>query len=129
MYRAVAPMLLVQNVDQALAWYRDVLGADLQYSSPQNPPFQWVSLRLDDIEIMLVQKEAAQGWYSDQVTISEMPANFIAYVYVKQLDTLYGQIKGKAPIVKEPTEQPYGVREFAIRHPFGFILVFAQILE
>ena len=29
----------------------------------------------------------------------------------------------------EPTDQPYGIREFAIQSPFGFILIFAQILE
>jgi len=26
----------------------------------------------------------------------------------------------------EPTDQPYGVREFAVQDPFGFVLIFAQ---
>jgi hypothetical protein len=29
----------------------------------------------------------------------------------------------------EPTDQEYGIREFAVRDAFGFVLVFAEILE
>ena len=127
MYQKVAQMLLVENVDEALAWYGEVFGAELHASSPQTPPFEWVSLLLADVEIMCGQKRAAQEWYSDKVTISRTPANFIAYVYVKDVNSLYEQIKDKVAVIMGPTDQPYGIREFAIQDPFGFIWVFAQI--
>jgi uncharacterized glyoxalase superfamily protein PhnB len=128
-FQKMAPMFLVENVDEAVAWYQDTLGAGLRAADPKSPPFEWASLLVGDIEIMLAQKEAAQEWYTDHVTVSETPANFIAYVYVKHADNLYAQIKGKVKIVMEPTDQWYGIREFAIRDPFGFILVFAQVTE
>jgi uncharacterized glyoxalase superfamily protein PhnB len=121
-------MLLVEDVDAGLAWYRDVLGASLRYTLPDTPPFEWVSLTLDDVEIMLSLKREAQKWYSDRVRVSEAPANFIAYIYVEDANSLCARIRGKAEIILEPTDQPYGIREFAIRDPFGFVLVFAEVI-
>jgi hypothetical protein len=40
MYRAFALMLLVDDVNKAVAWYQDILGAKLQYSMPKTPPFE-----------------------------------------------------------------------------------------
>lgn len=33
-FQRVAPMFLVENVDEAVAWYRDILEAKLQHSLP-----------------------------------------------------------------------------------------------
>lgn len=128
MYQKMAPMFLVEDVDAALRWYQEIPGARLQHSLPKNPPFEWVSLLLEDIEIMFSQKKSAQKWYSDKVSICEKPANFISYIYVKDTAYLYDQIKDKVTIVMQPKDQWYGVREFAIQDPFGFILIFAQII-
>ena len=129
MYQKVAPMLLVEDVDKTEEWYRNVLGAELQYSMPQNPPFMWVSLLLDDVEIMFGQRGEATKWYSDSVTVVEKPSNFIVYFYINNLDQLYDHIRDEVEIVMEPMDQSYGIREFVVRDPFGFILVFAEILE
>ena len=56
MYQKVAPMFLVENVDKTVEWYKDIFGAKLQASLPKEPPFEWVSLMLGDIEIMFSQK-------------------------------------------------------------------------
>lgn len=129
MYQTVALMFLVDKVDEVASWYQDILGAKLQYSMPKTPPYEWVSLLLDDIELMLAQKKAAQQWYTNKVPISEKPSNVIAYFYVKDVDALYDRIKGKVKIIMDPTDQPYSIREFAIQDAFGFILIFAQIIQ
>ncbi len=129
MFHKVAPMLLVDDVDEALSWYQSVLGAHVQYSMPQKPPFEWVSLLLNDVEIMFAQKKSAQTWYSNNVAISGAPTNCIAYIYVDSVDDLYERLKEKATIIMEPTDQWYGIREFGCMDPFGFVLLFAQIIE
>ncbi|KPL21936.1 MAG: hypothetical protein AMJ93_08435 [Anaerolineae bacterium SM23_84] len=125
MYQAVAPMLLVDDVDQAIRWYEDALGAKLQYHKPTARPLEWASLRLDDVEIMIARKQAGQSWYSDHVVVSDTPANFIAYVYVADVDSLNERVRGKAIVTLELADQPYGIREFAVQDPFGFVWVFA----
>lgn len=129
MYQKIAPMFLVANVDEAMTWYSDVLGAKLQHSLPDNPPFEWVSLLLDNTEIMIGQKQEAQKWYIDSVTISDTPSNIISYIYVDNAADLHERVKSRVRVIMEPVDQSYGIREFAVADPFGFILVFARILD
>lgn len=127
MFQTMALMFLVDKVDEAAAWYQDVLGAKLQYIMPKTAPFEWVSLLLGNIELMFSQKKAVQQWYTNKVPVSEKPANSIANFYIKDVDALYAKIKDKVKVIMKPTDQPSGIREFAIQDPFGFILIFAEI--
>lgn len=129
MYKELTPMLLVDSVDEALAWYEDVLGAKLQHRLPDEPPFEWVSILLDGVEIMIAQKESAKDWYTHAVKTSDNPSNCIIYLYVQDAHVLYQRIKDKIKVVMEPVDQYYGMREMVIQDPFGFILVFAEIIE
>ncbi len=128
MYQKVAPMLLVDDVDKAVTHYQDVFDAKLQYSLPKAPPFEWVSLLLDDVEIMFWQKDAAKMEYPDVPLTSEKPGNLIIYVYVKDIDALYERIKDKVIVLMEPKDQSYGIREFTIRDWSNLVLTFAQVM-
>jgi|GEM_PF-3434862 len=68
MYQKIAPILLIEYVDAALLWYKDMFGAKLQQSLPKKPPFEWVSLLIGVIEIMFYRKKSAQIWYSDRTS-------------------------------------------------------------
>lgn len=57
MYRNIAPMFLVDDVDKAVAFYKDVFGAKLQHSLPDKPQFEWVSILLEQTEIMFWKKD------------------------------------------------------------------------
>lgn len=57
MYQKLVPMLLVDDVDRAVEWLKDVFGVGLQASLPENPSFEWVSLKLGDVEIMFSEKD------------------------------------------------------------------------
>lgn len=81
-------MFLVDNVDKAVAFYRE---------------------------------------YPEATLISDKPGNVIAYVYAEEIDKLYERIKDKATVVIKPKDQLYGIREFTIQDPFGFIWTFAQV--
>lgn len=127
-FQKFAPMFLVDNIDKVVKWYQDVLGAEIFASLPKNPPYEWVSLRLGDVEIMFSLKKSAQNWYSKNVVVSEKLSNFIGYIYVQDIDGLYQKIEDKVKVIMEPVDQPYGIREFAIKDPFGITLIFAQII-
>jgi len=129
MYKKVAPMFLVDDVDKAVSFYQEVFGARLRHSLPDAPPFEWVSLLLEETEIMFWKNDAAQKEYPDAALISHKPGNVIVYVYVEEIDKLYERIQDKVTVVMEPKDQSYGIREFTIRDPFGFIWTFAQIKE
>ena len=126
-YQKMALMFLVDNVDEAVSYYEQVLGAKLQYSLPQTRPFEWASLLLGGVEIMFWLKDAAQREYLYPLPISKEPANFIAYFYVDNVEALYDQVKDRARVLAAPKDQPYGIREFTVLDPFGFLLTFAEL--
>jgi len=79
------------------------------------------------VEIMLWRKDGARREHPG-LEIPGSPASFIAYIYVDDVDALYERVRGRAEVLMEPKDQFYGIREFTIRDPFGFILTFAQEL-
>jgi len=127
-FRKVAPMLLVDDVERGIRFYREVLGAKLVAVHPQKPPHEWASLELGEAEIMLWRKDGAREEYPG-LEISGNPASFIAYIYMDDVDILYERIKGRVDILMAPVDQFYGFREFTIRDPYGFVLTFAQELK
>jgi len=48
---------------------------------------------------------------------------------MEDVNSLYESVKEKVEIIMESIDQSYGIREFAIKDPFGFILIFAEIIE
>jgi uncharacterized glyoxalase superfamily protein PhnB len=129
MYRKVAPMLLIENVDQATAYYQEIFEAKLQYSLPKTSPYESVSLLLGDAEIMFWQKEAAQREYPGIPLTSGKGGNLILYVYVEEVDNLHDCIKDKVTVLGEPENQSYGIREFTLQDCFDFVLTFAEITQ
>lgn len=125
MFRKVAPMLLVDEVERGIRFYCEVLGGKVSTVYPEEPPHEWASLQLGGVELMLWEKGAARKEYPGLV-ISENPVSFIAYIYVDDLDALYERIKGRVKVLMAPADQFYGVREFTVCDPFGFVLPFAQ---
>lgn len=125
MFRKVAPMLLVDDVDRGIRFYHDVLGGKVTAVHPEGPPHEWAALELDGVELMLWERRAAEREYPG-IAVADNPACFIAYIYVDDVDALYERVKGKAEVLMGPVDQFYGIREFTIRDPSGFILTFAQ---
>jgi catechol 2,3-dioxygenase-like lactoylglutathione lyase family enzyme len=49
------------------------------------------------------------------------------FYWVDAVDDLHAEFAGKrVDVVYGPLEQPYGIREFAIRDPNGYVLGFGQ---
>jgi predicted enzyme related to lactoylglutathione lyase len=49
------------------------------------------------------------------------------FYWVEQVDDLYAEFNAKGvDVVYGPTIQPYGIREFAIRDPNGYVLGFGE---
>ncbi len=125
MFRKVAPMLLVEGVERGIRFYCEVLGGRLAAVYPEQPPPEWASLELDGVELTLWEKGAARAEHRG-LEIPENPASTILYFYVDDVDALYEQVKEVAEVLMAPVDQFYGMREFTIRDPFGFILTFAR---
>ena len=112
--------------EAALAFYRDTLGFELRNDVGYGG-MRWLTVGpagQPDVNIVLYPPGADPGVTEDERrTIAEMMAKgtFASVLLAtKDLDGTFERLQaGDADIVQEPTEQPYGVRDCALRDPAG----------
>ena len=118
--------LPLDDPDASLAFYRDVLGFEIRADVGKGA-FRWITVGPADqpgISIVLYPPSATPGLTDDErQTIAEMMAKGTyasLLLATKDLDATFDRVQtGDTEVVQEPTEQPYGVRDCALRDPAG----------
>ena len=112
--------------DAALAFYRDTLGFEVR-NDVGYQGMRWITVGppgQPETSIVLQPPAANPGLTDDERTmIAEMMAKgtyAMLLLATPDLDGLFEKLQaGDVEIVQEPMEQPYGVRDCAIRDPAG----------
>ncbi len=115
--------------DAALAFYRDTLGFEVRLDVGYGG-MRWITVgpaNQPDTSIVLHPPAADPGITDDERrTIVEMMAKgtyAIVLLATKDLDGTFERLAASnAEIVQEPTEQPYGIRDCAVRDPAGNLI-------
>jgi len=115
--------VLVHDPDLALAFYRDVLGLQLR-NAVGNEGFRWITVGAasqPDVSIVLTNYQC--GSPSDGDVIAALLAKGALYgvhFSTDDLDLVFEKVRASgADVVQEPTEQPWGTRDCAVRDPSG----------
>ena len=115
--------ITVHDQDQALAFYRDVLGLELR-NDVSAEGFRWVTLSppsQPDVEIVLA--EAHMGHPADGEALLTLLAKGSLHGVIfrsKDVDATFEAVRASgAEVLQEPIDQPYGVRDCAFRDPSG----------
>ena len=112
--------------DASVAFYRDILGFEVRTDYGQGT-MRWITVgpvSQPGTSILLAPPAADPGVTDDERrTITEMMAKG-TYGWIllatKDLDGTFDQLQARdTEIVQEPTEQPYGMRDCAVRDPAG----------
>ena len=117
-------MLPLDDPEESLAFYRDVLGFEVRLDVGGGK-MRWITVGPpgQDTNIVLYPPDATPGLTDDERrVIHEMMAKGTygtLLLATKDLDGTFEKVQGSAEIVQEPTEQPYGVRDCALRDPAG----------
>jgi uncharacterized glyoxalase superfamily protein PhnB len=112
----------------ALAFYRDTLGWEVR-NDVGFKGMRWITVGPADqpgTSIVLYPPAATPGITDDERrTIAEMMAKG-SYASINlataDLDGAFERLQASAEVVQEPTEQPYGVRDSAVRDPAGNLI-------
>jgi uncharacterized glyoxalase superfamily protein PhnB len=115
--------------EASLAFYRDTLGFEVRNDVGYNG-MHWITVGPADqpgISIVLYPPVASPGVTDDERrTISEMMAKgtyATLLLATKDVDSTFERLQASdAEVVEEPTDQPYGVRDCAVRDPAGNLL-------
>lgn len=124
--------ILVDDSDAALAFYRDVLGLSVQHSVEQGE-FRWITLTTasqPDIQIVLSHTHAGRSAQDGDAYAALLAKGEVCPLHFRSddLDALVDRVARtpNAEVLQEPTQQPWGVRDAAVRDPAGNFLRLEQ---
>jgi predicted enzyme related to lactoylglutathione lyase len=107
-----APVLHVADVEATAAFYRDVLG------------FAW---DFGDKTYAVVWRDNSAVHF---VRGDESPKGVHLFQWIKDVDAYFREVIDRgAHVATEPTNQPYGIREFGVRDINGVVIVFGQDID
>jgi lactoylglutathione lyase len=124
-YKKLTPNLLVANVERSLAFYEGVLGFERGFTVPEQSPFVFASVAGGPVEIFF---NDAAGAIKEYPVFGGKPigATGTMYIEIEAVDALHDRLKPTVPIVMPLVTQFYGMREFAIEDPDGYVITFAE---
>ncbi|SFT94271.1 Uncharacterized conserved protein PhnB, glyoxalase superfamily [Actinopolyspora lacussalsi subsp. righensis] len=122
-----------EDPEASLAFYRDVLGFEVRYDVG-NGRMRWITVGpagQPGTSVVLAPPVADPGVTDEERrTITEMMAKgtyAMLLLATDDLDTTFDRLRvGDSEIVQEPAEQPYGVRDCAVRDPAGNLIRIQQ---
>jgi lactoylglutathione lyase len=127
----VTPNLIVANIDRSTVFYRDVLGFSVVTTVPEEPPYAFVWLQRGGVNVFLNIVAAAA---EDLPTLAARPiGGTISMFFIVEADSIaegvdaqFRAVESRAKVLMPLKDQFYGMREFAIEDPDGYVLLFAQ---
>ncbi len=125
-FKKLTPNLLVANVERSLAFYENVLGFERGLTVPDQSPFVFASVNGGPVEIFFNDAAAAIKEYPAFAGKS-LGTTGTMFIEIEAVDALHDRLKAaNVPIVMPLVTQFYGMREFAIEDPDGYVITFAQ---
>jgi lactoylglutathione lyase len=121
----LTPNLIVANVERSLSFYVDVLGFTRGLTVPDQSPLVFASVTSGAVEIFLNDAATAVKEYP-AFAGKPIGATGTMFIEVEGVDALHDRLKQSVTIVMPLVTQFYGMREFAIEDPDGYVITFAQ---
>jgi len=124
-YTRLTPNLIVSSVERSLAFYVDTLGFSRGMTVPDESPLVFASVTSGAVEIFLNDAAVATKEYPG---FGGKPIGATATMFIEMtgVDALHQQLKPRAKIVMPIETKFYGMREFAIEDPDGYVITFAE---
>ncbi len=109
---ALVPMLQTSDMLRTRSWYEKVLG----FTCVSAQGDEWCRLERDNIAVMFMRNDH----------LGPPHATATQYIYVDDVSELWNTIKDRCTVEWGPERMPYGLIEFAVKDPNGYLLSFGQ---
>lgn len=120
--KGIAPQFLVDDLEDAVAYYRDKLGFDVNFVFESF----YAAVSRDGSSIHL---KCAPKTISDREN-RRLNEHLDAYIDVSDVDSLYADISARnANVTKAIGDRPWRCRDFYVEDLDGYILCFSEDIE
>ncbi len=125
MIKSMTPNLMVQDVNKSIDFYRGVLGFEVIATVPDSGKFDWAWMKHGTVELMV---QTMPSLVQDLPEFKGKPigATQTLYTKVEDVKKLFAHIKDKANVVLGLKTTFYGMEEFSIKDPDGYLITFAS---
>jgi catechol 2,3-dioxygenase-like lactoylglutathione lyase family enzyme len=115
--------VVVHDPARALAFYRDALGLELR-GDVAREDFRWITVgATSQPGVAIVLTNYLNGSPADGDALAALVAKGAlngVHFHTDDLDATFEKLRAAdTEIVQEPTDQPWGTRDFAVRDPSG----------
>ncbi len=124
-FQKLTPNLLVASVERSLAFYIDTLGFERGLTVPEQSPFVFASVTSGPIEIFFNDAATAVKEYP-AFGGKPLGATGTMFIELEGVEALHDRLRSSVKIVMPLVTQFYGMREFAIEDPDGYVVTFAE---
>ena len=114
-FNALVPMLQANDIARTREWYESMLGFRCVSAEGDT----WCRLARDDVAIMFMRNDH----------LGSPHATATQYIYVDDVMAVWDSVKDRCSTEWGPKEMSYGMLEFAIKDPNGYLLSFGQHVE
>ena len=128
----LTPLIQVFDMPASLAFYRDKLGFEVVSASPvvETPEGRfshWMWLCSGSVDLMLnTAYDAGERPGAPDVFRMATHGDTCLYIGCSDLDGIYASFTRAGLNIDPPAVAPYGIRQFSLRDPDNFQLVFQQ---
>lgn len=122
---SLTPNIMVNDVNETLDYYINVLGFNLVDTNPASGEFEWGYVMLNSVGLMFQEEKSLKTEYPELKDL-KVGGALTLYVRVENINDLFEKIKDQVTVVKPMNTTFYGTNEFAIMDVNGFILTFSE---
>ena len=118
MFTAMFPILSTPDVERALAFYRDLLGATVTYQFPPDGEPGYVGLRLGDSHFGIGRQEEPGELVNNRMTL---------WAYADDCDAAVDRLAAAGvKVLQPPADQAWGERIAIVEDPDGNRVIVGQ---
>ena len=117
-----APMLATGDMNETIAFYRDILGFTLGDTFGSSGVISWCEMKLGPATLMFTQHETK----TEHPGAREMFAQTAIAFYVDNVESIYESLASKDVDLSELRVTFYGMKEFELLDPTGYTLLIGE---
>jgi catechol 2,3-dioxygenase-like lactoylglutathione lyase family enzyme len=121
----LTPNLVVSDVARSMAFYCDRLGFEVETTVPDAAPYVFAIVRSGPVQIFLNAPEPATEEFPS-LKGRPLGGTFTMYIEVTGIERTYEEMKAQIPIAVPLETKWYGVAEFLVADPDGYLITFAE---